>query len=453
MKKGFVFLSILLLLALAGFVPVKADDVAVVTPYIDTPTLTEQEIFDNSVTTWLVEYLRSGGTIDVGNSSDDYSVTDLIKDFGEFVVDVVGNAVDLINPFQTEFEWGNGYPLKKATPTIFQFMGMLPFRALESFDTPVPEPDPLYIGYINIINGDGFWWRNFTNKTLYENIPSLVYYPCDNVSWVSNSTFTANIIYNENIYCHCTNILTINIVTDGDGYSYSVSAPYLKQFIRYYNYPNDYVGYDYGYIITRTDRTGFQYLSDNNGSLTDTFHGSLEQIFERLAVKYRNININVDGVPWAMVNQDTSYNIQLSNDTVTPQGERVRWMYDKEIYIDIDKILERLEDILYEIQHTPDTPTIIRFNDFDDLIVDVDGQPALYVKVADDSRNIDEIYIENYGPIVPLFVPLFTPVINDSDILNIATTPMQAIPQDIIDVFAYIFIGGLFVCFIHRLLE
>lgn len=462
--KKVLFLSFIffLMLALAGFNPVKADDVAVITPYIDTPTISQSDIDTYNTTVFMMEYLRNGGTIDLANTSSDFSIGDFFSDFDDFIVDVLGKAVQVINPFQEEFQWGNGYPLKPATPSIIDFMGRLPFYALGGTggDEPTPTPPVEYQSYIDTINGifpACFFWGgstlSFPNTTSYTN--ATLNGQSQSYSYCSSSygIVTGNTQTSSMYICPITDVYIVSTSENQYQFTTRFTATCWGQLdpSKWGSPIYCYTGEISGSTITPSGRNANSEFTGYYKNLT--YSGTLTQCLQYLTNYCRNINIYVDGVPWSIVGSSQSYNIEISTGTVTPQGERVRWMYDKEIYVDIDKILERLEDIIDAIKNTPNTPTIIKYTDFDDLIVDVDGQPALAVKVVTPDNNIDEEYLSKYGPLIPVFVPLFTPVIDDSDILLIAETPMSAIPSDLLEVFGYIFIGMLFVCFIHRLLE
>lgn len=478
MKKAFCLSLIVMFFALAGLTPVKADDVAVVTPYVDIPTLSQSEIDQYTYSTMLMEYLRQGGTIDVKNKSDNYTSYDLIEDFGNFIEDVIGVVTDVINPFQSEFQWGTGYPLNKATPATLQFMGLLPFYALSSEEpepTPTPDAPVNLVPYIEKMNsnsgsGEDFFWSDFPDFTdLNGNISGYtnLTFPWTSYSYI-NTTMAYPIVRSTYLsspigVCPVTDVF---IFSNGNN-TYSFSTVFNTTVIGICP-PSFNFGSNLGYLIRGqfqktqeqrkliwTEYQNYNSIDEHSRSYTLSYQNhTLEDCFAYLSNNVRNVNIYVDNVLYAYAgNGNVSYNIELSTSTVTPTGERVRWMYDKEIYVDMDKIIEKLDEILETIDNTPNTPTIIKFDDLQDVIVDVDGQPAIAVKVLQDDKNIDELYLATYGPIIPAFLPLFTPVIDDVDIIAIADTAVSPIPSDLLEVFGYMFMGVLFVGFIHRLLE
>lgn len=472
MKKAFCFSLIVMFIALAGLTPVKADDVAVITPYVDSPTLTDEQIFNLENASLLLEYLRKGGTIDVKNTSSDYSADDLLSDFGNFVRDVVGEFIDIVNPFQTEIEYHGLQPISPAKSAVIQFMGALPFYALQNTDNePTPEPPIEYNSYIDYINGSGFFFKNWNNGTpsqgqINEGFTTMQnYYPNGNYSWFCHQLNVDWGINNSNLVV-CSDIKTVNIYSIDDVYYMALPVTALPAFNAFYasDGHNLYVGQLSTSYLGQTNIISSRYTMINNSIYNNTNKtytyqctGTLVQCLDYVKNNMKNVNIYVDGVPWSIVGEAVNnYQIEISTGTTVPIKDgtgKVEWLYDYEIYFDIDRIQDDLNTLLNYIRNNPQSPTIIKFDDLEDVIVDVDGQPALAVKVLADTRNIDEIYIANYGPIIPAFLPLFTPVIDDVDIITIADTAVSPIPDDLLEVFGYMFMGVLFVGFIHRLLE
>ena len=461
MKKLF-FLSLIFFfaLALAGFTPVKADSVVVNGSYTDTDTLSQADYDELQNTALLLKYLQNGGVVDVSNVSDGYSVSDLVSDFGNFVKEVVPDLIDVINPFQSKFEYT---PLGNAmlNNNIYKFMGMLPFHALRSSDEPQPEPDIDYLSYINRINkrdltdNSTFW---FYNCSEYWNQVRNNAFPVINYSWVTYSNDLSTIFGSSYVtpYMYPCELMSLYIFSNNDTYSFSVNVTSFPNFVT--NQYNMFWKYGYiEYINNTYTINGLGQGSYTPTPITNTFSytGTLAQCLEYIAQHFKNVNIYVDGDLWSYVGNNTNYSLQIYNDTVSPVATNdygyVHWVYDYEIFFRIDRIWDILQDILDNMDNGGST--IIRWPDIDDVIVDVDGQPAVAVKIYTPDSNIDEEYWSKYGPLVPVFIPLATPVINDSDILLIASTPMSALPNDLLEVFGYIFIGSLFVCFIHRLLE
>ena len=465
MKKVF-FLSIIFFfaLALAGFNPVKADSVIVNGSYTDTDTLSQADYDDLQNTALLLKYLQNGGVIDTSNVSAGYSASDLVSDFGNFVREVVPDLIDVINPFQSKFEYT---PLGNAmlNNNIYKFMGLLPFQALsqEGDDNNQPVVPSHYEDLINLINGSGFYWQDWTptynNNVLQPLVPTNV----KQMTWVKSG----NYVITQSSYPSPIVTITIN-GSQNDGYTVNIS-----------NYSNSSYT-DCGNnnrIMYNTQPANEPYLNSQNvfsayygmnyysaTSITNSLNNGINQgqdylynALSNISMFFRNVNIYVNGDLWAQAFQTPTYSLQIYNDTVSPVATNdygyVHWVYDYEIFFRIDHIWDILQDILDNMDNNNPSTQIIRWDNLDDVIVDVDGQPAVAVKIYTPESTIDEDYLSIYGPIIPVFVPLFTPVIDDSDIVLIAETPMSAIPNDLLDVFAYIFIGSLFVCFIHRLLE
>ena len=489
MKKPITFVFFLLgFIALVGSLPIKADEVNVNGPYIDTPTLTQQQINDLTNTTLLLEYLRNGGTIDVNNTSSNYTEQDLFDDFGDFVRDVLNGRdtgidfIDFINPFQSQLQYNGLQKVGLPKSAITNFMGWLPFFALsQDEDEPEVNPDVAYLSYIDNINGNGFYFKlwqqsygqGYENGDYYLADCSKAY-PYGNYSWFAtnvNNFYDISENGTHNSY-GVAPITDINIFYANDEYNLSVSPNYIDNQFSYYSWAPVYywnIGLPSNNIPSyyqsgNWNTTNVSSIVNNNNQLhtrvtTYTYHGTLEEVFIYCAKTFKNVNIYVDGVPWSIVGQSTNYSLDISTGTsvATNDYDYVHWVYDYEIYFRIDQIWDLLGQILQEIRNpsvpSNPRPSVISWPDFSNLIYDVDGNQAVGVKVLTPDTNIDEDYISNYGPLVPVFVPLFTPVIDDADIVNIISAPMDAIPSDLLDVFGYLFIGTLFVCFIHRLLE
>ena len=182
-------------------------------------------------------------------------------------------------------------------------------------------------------------------------------------------------------------------------------------------------------------------------SYTDSAsYNNLELLFQNIAVRYRNVNIVVNGVTWANVGElphiDLGHGTYIDN-TNTP----VEYKFDVDVYIDVQDIIDRLDTIIRNQNK-------ITFPDIEDLILDVNGQRAFAVTIVMDEVAIDDQLVKDYGTLIPLFPVFITWPVNPDTLANIATIGIvDVVPNDIIEVFLIAFLGMLFVAWIHRLIE
>ena len=193
---------------------------------------------------------------------------------------------------------------------------------------PGPQPDPQYVEYINLINGNNNLYKYYMTDNwmqLYDGLTRGFYYFNDegkkytyvisngsrrSIRHWNNSNYWSNYIayYNGNYYstykCYALDIIDINI--NGDNDSYTITTSLLN--------PNpNFINNRFGENIPCYAGT-LQYYYNNNtwsfGVSTDTtskptveditYTGTLEDCFKYLAMNVRNANIYVNGVLWAL---------------------------------------------------------------------------------------------------------------------------------------------------------
>ena len=227
MKKLF-FLSIIFFfaLALAGFKPVKADSVVVNGSYTDSDTLSQADYDELQNTALLLKYLQNGGVVDVSNVSNGYSVSDLVSDFGNFIKEVVPDLIDVINPFQSKFDYT---PLGNAmlNNNIYKFMGMLPFYALQETNEPDVNPDINYMSYIDTINGTGFYFKEYPIEN-YVNYGTVNFAPNYNYSFCATNSQNYNGFSGDHPQLFVSDIVNINIVQDGNNYKIDQTISFIQ---------------------------------------------------------------------------------------------------------------------------------------------------------------------------------------------------------------------------------
>lgn len=187
-------------------------------------------------------------------------------------------------------------------------------------DTPNVYPNPDYNIYLAWMNGQGFdyilSYNNYINNgvnflagaNLYSYVRMAPLYEYYNIiDWSSSD-----------IYLQSSSILTANIIGSTDNYSVSITSQPIQAFNMdsFYSWGglNDNAIL-YGALDTRKYDPAF--YTSNNGRVIyiSTSGKTLSEIMTLLSNNFRNISINVNGVPWAVAGVVT-YNDSLTFDNV-----------------------------------------------------------------------------------------------------------------------------------------
>lgn len=196
-----------------------------------------------------------------------------------------------INSFSYEMQWVSWF-----SSDLYNFLTTTP--------TPGPNPPAEYRSYIDMINGSGFTWKDWTLKicTNYDrNVPMQQMYPNYNYSWFGDDR------YGGMGYLHASEIYTINITGSGDSWSTSVIPTkttegfYSVGLATYRNIGMLCSEYDstYGFseFIQAQIYSGWYF--DFNYTVTNK---TLTEIFVYLSTYVRNVNIYVNDECWALAN-------------------------------------------------------------------------------------------------------------------------------------------------------
>lgn len=186
------------------------------------------------------------------------------------------------------------------------------FKALSRYtpsSNPIYPDDYAYL--IELINGEsngyGFFWGNYQNEYLYNgNIWYAKYYPFTSVSYFKRNysyefVMLENTPYQQGSLLCSDSVLTLNINTISDNsFQGNISGITIVN-------PSCSASQDFSW----GNGVRLNFLSNgtwygNNGDYRDatscTFNGtSILEVLSYFAQRFRNINIYVDGVPWAVV--------------------------------------------------------------------------------------------------------------------------------------------------------
>lgn len=165
--------------------------------------------------------------------------------------------------------------------------------------SPSPVP-PEYESYIDVINGSGFWWKDYPNKNYYNaNQAGMAIYPPTLLSWISNYddySYNFTPTASRTQYCNVSNIQNVYITSNNDVYSVNHVISGSQQAFLYDNNPG-WLGNVY------TNQTfATMYTGQNPDGTTLSTSGTLAQVLSWMSYRFRNVNIYVDNVCWSKVN-------------------------------------------------------------------------------------------------------------------------------------------------------
>ena len=201
-------------------------------------------------------------------------------------------------------------------------------ESIEIGEAPGPQPDPQYVEYINLINGNNNLYKYYMTDNwmqLYDGTTRGFYYFNDEgkkytyvisngrrrsiMHW-NNATYSNSYItylsgnYYSTYNCYALDIIDINI--NGDNDSYTITTSLLNpnpNFInnRFGGNVPCYAGKIEYYHNNNTWNFGVSTDTTSKPTVEDiTYTGTLENCFKYLAMNVRNANIYVNGVLWAL---------------------------------------------------------------------------------------------------------------------------------------------------------
>ena len=264
----------------------------------------------------------------------------------------------------------------------------------------IPTPDTNYSSYLNNINSKydqgsyhNFFWKDtyITNSNTSWNIPS--WYGNDYTyiySEVGVNYYRRNFMdrqYSTSFFVRC-NPVTVNIISIGENrYSYTIS-PVVNQ-----------IGTQGSTPIKLFQLNGYNNQGNcdiytwYNGSGIYTpclsYSGSLQECLSELQYFVRNVNINVDGVPWSIVfDNSPTYPIVIPGALTVLNNQPVQYSFPTPTYYDVNGLKTLITNAI-------NNSDVITWQDIDDYFLDINGQQAL--PVVEIYRNdYDNMYVEQY---------------------------------------------------------
>lgn len=173
-----------------------------------------------------------------------------------------------------------------------------------------PDEYKYYIDYINKREdkntSEGFFFYNWPDKRPYGTLDEYKHYPLTKLSYRNPGNVQTAGIWTNSVYACEPITVKINKVEGSNYYSWTINGQYVAQFeTTSSSYQQHFAYYSSSNSQRYTDKAfwGSTYgVTDNPPTFTDSIHNNtLTACFELLKAEYRNINIYVDGEPWAIV--------------------------------------------------------------------------------------------------------------------------------------------------------
>lgn len=327
------------------------------------------------------------------------------------------------------------------------------FRALSQrgASTPTPTPDNNYAGYLNNINGSGFFWSNYTNKQYYSpSYRAIVYTPYSYYSWITNESIPYSQNFSIQFHIAYYDIQSIYI-TSVDGVYY-INHTLPSSINGFYAYETYNTTFDTGAIYPNNG--GFDGGSFNTKLNRISVSGTLENCLKYLQQHCRNINIYVDGVLWTYVGGDNSSSPTLDIDGLLKiYGNDNTPQYQLQPNTKID--YEQLYQVIYNAirDNLPISQGDINYYDSHDTIY----SPTIINNYGEEEGNESDLIdtILDYA-VIPKFdtsiaQPMRSALTNGVLIMQNSIT--NVIPEEILFILGACFFLLLFAVVINRMLE
>lgn len=453
----------------------------------------------------IIPQLTSNGVneLSIDNAED---VDDFVDNFLNFIDNYAPDPNDIYNGYSTIIDIKNaidettnrigqelkaiGYAIPQAAIDLYDWLdpmqntpiqtkyyndvSWLPkFQNLSRLDNniPTPNPDINYISYINQANGHDayqFFWYDLPNSSYSGNRTYNIYTsPGSNFSWfcyISNSWRQFNYASNGYQTSHFYNsasdgILTLYINYIDNSYIGTISNITSIPLANWttYDFYQGYINYNssgqYQKVVVST---GAESSIINNGSCTYS-SSSLSDTLGYFTTRFKNINIYVNGNPWAIINDNSTSTINLNINGIDfysdTSNEPITYYYPNGTNIDYQKLYFVIKRAIEN--NTPISQTII--NEGDTYYYNnTTYSPTIYNYYGDDDEDEDDL-ISNLLTlaIVPefdtaLLAPIETPMLYGEKIMF---TGVQAFPEEILFVLGGCFVLVLFGAMINRLIE
>lgn len=279
--------------------------------------------------------------------------------YNDFVNTYINFALNSDNGFKVELS-----PDSIAAWNRYNYYWIQKYLNAFNEDIPTAYPDPLYSAYINRINernindNTAFWFYD----VLYQSGNYiLLTHPTRNYSWINNSTYPSTVGEFNSGYVFPSDIISINIFSNENGYFYSVSGQGINKVCSINGlYSNNTSFRKYNDNINPFGYSGALLANPTSLSYSFSLQGTLNDVLNDISKHFKNVNIYVDGVLWSYVGGTeptfTAPDVIMNQDGII-LGHDV-YLPEQDLYIDLISWRNLLEEKL------ADGATI----DFDDLI-------------------------------------------------------------------------------------
>ena len=344
-----------------------------------------------------------------------------------------------------------------------------------SHDSIVISPDAnFYQSILDTINKrdsssiNAFWWYDVPTSI---NSPDLTSYviPFTSYSWFcKGSDYSINPGFNSSYVFACaTTPLSIYITSSGSTYSYSVSCYNIQpaNYNRYNGIESPAFAFTFGSNYWSNLDLGMSYSQP----FTTSFSGSIGQVLQDISLKFKNVNIYVDGDLWSWSGEivlppvtapdviqvgDTGldtydvYGLEMPDDLGLDIPNFIDWI--------LNKLMEGATTISLEDAIADEVP-IVRTVDGDRAISYSDTRPIwkvierdIDIPADDPDPNITPTPTPDIGDPPILKLPTFNYLPHNSEttvLSELIDATQKTIPEDLMNLiwncFGLLVVGGL----------
>ena len=261
-------------------------------------------------------------------------------------------------------------------------------------DVVVPNPDPNYSQYLNILNGSGFVWKDMAMT--YDNVnPNYTITDASDFSWFyNNNNFGGSLSIQDSLSLYniiqglmFSPVLTFDINGSDNNYNLSLRDSAINYSYMYSDWSSQYFDGNYnGTLYTNAGRLVNAMVFNNYWIVNPskfTYNGSLDACLNYLSKYMRNINLYVNGDLWLAGDLPVSNPPILSPDLVgigdLPDDTYGVLGLNEPVNLDLGAFLGWLQDL---IDLGKD---VIGLGD----LVDSDDLPFLRTKDTDTDIDLD----------------------------------------------------------------
>ena len=465
-----------------------------------TPSLTDEQFYDSYTGSIIAGALQNGGAIyipkgfhvddlytnvyDVAENFLDTFIDNYYDDYQEYFMKHPPTTISVDSSYAWAWEDDQKLnPLNMPIPTYELLNDFLGRSEQPEFPLPEDPVNPNYLPYVEIINGKSFnyqynmtdnWISLLSSSTNHVSGYSLngsgSNYSFLNKNWSYSTQFNQSgyrpyyvAIYDNNLYklneCYTLEHVSIYINSVNNQYQITTSTLTPKAFLHGNSYGDSYtcaINYD----NSQSKITGFSGRTTSIPSLVSfsATKNTLEECFQLISMRWRNVNIYVDGNLWSSVSGSSvpSEPIAIGGLTYFPQTDtQVQYKYPDGTYFN-PNILKSILRQLIESNNT-ENGIYVKMDDILEAFTDINGVTAVYTLVVH-RNDYDQLIIEQYGnKRITTQNGLSFPKDDLQPYTNVSTYITQSsisiIPSDILSILGACGIIILIAYLINRLLE